>query len=318
MIARLPGRSLPLFSVLLSSFLLCTARPAIAAPDYGDIALKIALACKTQNIKKIAVMPFPYADKRVSGGSGIVSERLTTLIVGKEGIEVVERNLLDKVVDELKLGVSGMIDANTAYELGKILNVDAIVTGTLIDLPKRKVEINARLIKVVNGQILGVATGKVAKEWYDDASPDRSDSKGSGSAAPNAASEASAPAASAPAPQAAAKSEQEWELIGLKNISKPAEKATKGMIKEKYNDLLGFLQDKQADKALTAAQWVYLHARPERPFYVAGAMVCYGEALEIVGRSDEAKKIYSHVMTKYPFEKKARQRAAVRYASLTN
>lgn len=47
------------------------------------------------------------------------------------GYEVVERSSLEKVVSEQKLQMSGLTDPSTATKVGKILNVDAIVLGSI-------------------------------------------------------------------------------------------------------------------------------------------------------------------------------------------
>ena len=71
--------------------------------------------------------------------------------------EVVERNLLQKVLEEQKLGMTGYIDQETAISLGQILGVDAIITGSITDLGTN-VKINARLISTETGSVFAVAS----------------------------------------------------------------------------------------------------------------------------------------------------------------
>jgi len=141
-----------------------------SADAYDYLAGKISKGAKQLTNKKIAVLPFQYYDGRESPGSTIVSEHLTTAIVQERALQVVERTLIDKIMGEMKLGKSGIIDQQTTKELGKVLGVDAIVTGTLIeDINSSKIEINARLIKVETGDILVAASKKIDKTWIDSA-----------------------------------------------------------------------------------------------------------------------------------------------------
>ena len=66
-------------------------------------------------------------------------------------LEVIERSLLEKVLRELNLQSTGAVDEASAKEIGKILGVEAIVSGTLIDLGAKEVEVNARLIITQTG-----------------------------------------------------------------------------------------------------------------------------------------------------------------------
>ena len=159
-------REMPWKFLILLFFSLAYS-PSLRANGYNKIAKTIAKKCANLENKKIAIVGFAYVDDRTSPGSTIVSERLTTLIANNHDIEIVERQLLNKVLEELKLQAAGILDVNSANQLGKILNVSAIVTGTLMDLSKNEVEINARLIDVSNGSIRGVARTKVKKEWED-------------------------------------------------------------------------------------------------------------------------------------------------------
>jgi TolB-like protein len=149
--------------------LLCSVQ-GVFAESFKKIAKKLSSASFELSNKKIAVLPFPYHDGRTSQGSTIVSERLTTKLVEHGKLQVIERSLMEKVLKELELQSSGAIDEQSAKKLGKILGVEAIVTGTLIPLNGDKVEVNARLIKVETGQIL-VATSQKIKYFWNETPP---------------------------------------------------------------------------------------------------------------------------------------------------
>lgn len=104
---------------------------------------------------KIAVLDFVlHGDKLNTQGMGaIISEWFITSIVKSGRFDVVERAMLQKIISEQKLATTGLIDENSASELGKILGVKVIITGSVLKL-KNSIEINSRVISVESGSII--------------------------------------------------------------------------------------------------------------------------------------------------------------------
>ena len=104
---------------------------------------------------KIAVLDFQMqGDQTNSKDMGkIVAEWLITGLVETGRFDVIERRLLEKLLEEQKLGVTGAIDPTSAAQLGKILGVRIIVSGTVTSL-EGYTEINARLINVDSASII--------------------------------------------------------------------------------------------------------------------------------------------------------------------
>lgn len=123
----------------------------------GSMIFMLALTAPAQaDFKKIkvAVLDFQtegnFEDKDVGK---IVAEWLTTGLVEAGRFEIVERRLLKKIIDEQKIGASGLIDRDSTARLGRVLGVQTVVSGTVIKLDN-SVEINARLLNVETGTIL--------------------------------------------------------------------------------------------------------------------------------------------------------------------
>jgi TolB-like protein len=156
-----------LFPVL--SLLLCAALagPAHCADPLKKLSEKLGKGVEGRENKKVAVLGFPYPDGASSSGSTIVQERLTTFLVEGGSLEVIERNLIKKILEEKKLEQTGIIDPATTRELGRVLGVGAVVTGTLNDLPKGMTEVNARIIDSETGRILAAAQAEVERTWKD-------------------------------------------------------------------------------------------------------------------------------------------------------
>jgi TolB-like protein len=104
---------------------------------------------------KIAVLDFNLQgnDFETKDMGKIVAEWFITALVKEGRFEVIERGMLKKILEEQKLGLSGIVDANTATELGKILGVKIVITGTVMKF-KGITEINARIIDVQSASII--------------------------------------------------------------------------------------------------------------------------------------------------------------------
>ncbi len=144
---------------------------AAAEDGYQQLATEISQAGESLGNKKIAIIPFSYADGRTAAKDGsIIAERLTMKMIKLQKFEIIERSVLDKVMTELKLQASGVIDASSAQQLGKVLGVEAIVTGTLVETSGGQIEVNARLIKTETAQAIGASQVALNKDWVGDAS----------------------------------------------------------------------------------------------------------------------------------------------------
>lgn len=112
---------------------------------------------------KIAVMDFQVQGEKLETEDigKIVAEWLITALVQEGRFDVIERRLLEKILQEQKLGVSGVADSDSVAKLGKVLGAKIVVTGSVMKF-RQLMEVNARLINVENGSI--IAAEKVKSE----------------------------------------------------------------------------------------------------------------------------------------------------------
>lgn len=82
-----------------------------------------------KNFKKIAMGDFTGSTYRTRGHANDVRDSLTNALFTSERFEVVDREHIQKIIEEQKLGHSGMVDENTAGELGKFVGAAAFVFG---------------------------------------------------------------------------------------------------------------------------------------------------------------------------------------------
>lgn len=129
----------------------------------SSLVEQIIMGLSQSQVTKIAIIPFSDLQKNASNLGIYIAEELTTKLYQSGRFEVVERNLLQKILDEQKLSVSGFIDDETAVSLGKVLGVGAIATGTLTDLGTN-LKVNARLINTTSGKVFSAASVTIYKD----------------------------------------------------------------------------------------------------------------------------------------------------------
>ena len=160
-------------SVVIAFFAMMLVAPNVFADAYDDIATELSGSASELKNPKIALVPFSYSGTGATddGGGSVVSDRLTTKIVKLKKFKVIDRESLQKVLEEQKLQTSGVVDPETAKKLGKILGVEAIITGSLTNMSGGMVEVNAKLIRTETAEIINVASSKVEKDWLTTQQP---------------------------------------------------------------------------------------------------------------------------------------------------
>jgi TolB-like protein len=101
----------------------------------------------------IAILPFETKGVGHEIGEIDLLDKLTTVFVNLNRFKVVERAQLEKILEEQKLGLSGVIDVATAAEIGKGIGVDAVVCGS-ISHAGNSASIDARLVDTESAAII--------------------------------------------------------------------------------------------------------------------------------------------------------------------
>ncbi|HMU13899.1 MAG: hypothetical protein JST41_14385 [Bacteroidetes bacterium] len=101
-----------------------------------DAAYKDATALKDEAVTKgryaIAVLPFSGARKsEAARAQALVMTALTGM--ADPFIKVVDRENMERILEEQRLSMSGVIDEATAVQAGKLIGAQAVVMGTLVD-----------------------------------------------------------------------------------------------------------------------------------------------------------------------------------------
>ena len=129
----------------------------------GELSQQIAKNMETGQKRRIAVLEFTDLQGQITNFGRYLSEELITRLYDSSKFKVVERQLLNKVIAEQKLSLTGVVDPASARKLGSVLGVDAIVSGTIADRGD-SLKINARLIDSETGEVFSAAATEIAKD----------------------------------------------------------------------------------------------------------------------------------------------------------
>ncbi len=105
---------------------------------------------------RIGVLELTNMDRQVSYLAHHLTEHISHRAVQSDKFVVVERTHIEKIFEELALAKSGLVDPAGLVRIGKLLGVEAVLTGTLIQTSDGFV-IDLRLIDT-RGNILAAAS----------------------------------------------------------------------------------------------------------------------------------------------------------------
>jgi curli biogenesis system outer membrane secretion channel CsgG len=109
--------------------------------------------------KRIAVIEF---DDRSGYGRNIgqgVSDMLVTALVESEKFLVIERSELDEILKEQGLGMSGAVTPQSAAQVGKLLGIEMMVTGSISEFGEKEQKVGGG-IGSIGGLNIGVKKNK--------------------------------------------------------------------------------------------------------------------------------------------------------------
>jgi len=129
-------------------------------PDYKDAESRYT-SSRAAGIKRIAVFPFEdLSAKRNRYGAiaeFVVDQMVTSVMKdpsATEFLELVSRDQLDRVLVEQKLGLSGLVNDETAVEVGEILGVHEIITGKITQIIYTPVQTVHRDFRVTKNVVI--------------------------------------------------------------------------------------------------------------------------------------------------------------------
>lgn len=101
--------------------------------SYKDAAA-LRQECITKGQYSIAVLPFSTSSKRQDVAMRLQGHAITALTeLNDPFIKVVDRENLERILQEQRLGLSGVIDERTAVQVGNLMGAKAVLIGTVAD-----------------------------------------------------------------------------------------------------------------------------------------------------------------------------------------
>lgn len=158
------------FLILLISVI--TAIHAEDSSVYDSFINSISKTSVKSEIKNVAVLPFAVVGSFDKNYGYFLSEQFTHHLNEAKLFSIVERVRMDSVLKEHELSMSGISDTGKALKIGRILSVDAVITGVAYK-QNNKVIIILKIINVETGKI--IATSEVKTGFSGSASSDKSD-----------------------------------------------------------------------------------------------------------------------------------------------
>jgi len=175
-----PIKIVALFSLILFSLAGCASRPATVEQEIPDTIKKRtprylslddaldytgkALSNELKEIAKrdfgasgkatvIVIADFATVEGKITRFSRYIADKLTPYFARSKNFSVLERALIDKVIQEHKFQASPFVDEDSTQEFGKLLGAETIVTGTISELGNA-FYINTKAVDVTKGNIL--------------------------------------------------------------------------------------------------------------------------------------------------------------------
>src|SRR5262245_28790065 len=144
-------------SQIVSIVAISSLLPGLALAGQREIpsaAMSIAEDVAATSTRTIAVVDFTDLQGNVTELGRFVAEEIGLgLATSRKGISVIDRIHLKALMQEHKLGASGLIDPATARRLGQIAGVQALVTGTITSLAD-SVRVVAKVLDVDSARVI--------------------------------------------------------------------------------------------------------------------------------------------------------------------
>ncbi|MCI0495904.1 PEGA domain-containing protein [candidate division KSB1 bacterium] len=133
-----------------SIILLCSLTFSLTLGDLIPI-----WAQEAKSRPKVAV--FPFADTnpaaKETGYGDAIAGMLTTELINGKVFQIIERKEIDRIMNELGLSQFGVLDSQTAKDIGKVYGLDMLVLGSVAKFGNL-VETDSRLIDTQSGEAI--------------------------------------------------------------------------------------------------------------------------------------------------------------------
>ena len=118
---------------------------------------------KEQAVYPVAILPFADRQKKNDDVGKIVADTLFAHLAGEEAIMLVDREDLDKVLEEQGVNISGVVDSAGAVKVGNIIGAKILITGSVLRTDSSRYLV-AKIIGTETTRVFGASVKGDEKE----------------------------------------------------------------------------------------------------------------------------------------------------------
>lgn len=132
--------------------------------QFDDFAQKLLQEPKKGIKASYAFLDFS-TDNKNSLVEKYITDALTESVFNTGKVKIIERDNLEKIINEQKFQASGLVDESQAANIGNIAGVEYVCYGTIKEIDNGYT-INARVVDVETGEICAMSRTNVTKDSY--------------------------------------------------------------------------------------------------------------------------------------------------------
>jgi TolB-like protein len=122
---------------------------------FGLVLVMAALSAQAGESRTVAVLYFDNNSLAKKADMEPLRKGLADMLITELGkisqLQVVERNQLQQILEEMKLAQSGLITGKTGQEVGKMLGAQNLLFGSFMLMLDNKLRIDVRIVQVETG-----------------------------------------------------------------------------------------------------------------------------------------------------------------------
>ncbi|MBN1243085.1 MAG: VWA domain-containing protein [Spirochaetales bacterium] len=111
----------------------------------------------------VAILPATASDGKLAANAEYFSERILLAASERRLFTIVDRANLQKILEELELQLSGLVDESAAARVGGLLGAEVLVVGSLVERDGR-FEVFLKLVRVGTAEVLAVTRARIEPE----------------------------------------------------------------------------------------------------------------------------------------------------------
>ncbi len=158
---RIPSRCVG--GAMLLAFLLLSASAFGYEKEIKDLSAAMAEKIAGKGKQTVAVVDFNDLEGNITQLDRFIAEEFSVALAGAgKGFKVIDRTHLKAIIKENNLSATGLIDPATIKKLGKIVGVDALITGTLTPFGDN-MHLAVKILDTETAEIIDATTGDIAK-----------------------------------------------------------------------------------------------------------------------------------------------------------